>query len=322
MASENVSYSTFLEFVKRQDERMERLLHTVNLITEQQGRLIAALCSQPHFRNDASTYAAVVRVNVDAPIIKEKVLRAVIVGYPEGKTSVDSDKRDDALVRELLAEIPDVGKEWESQHRHLEFDGKRTRVLKVQFKSQVARDAFLRHNRGRRPEALKNLPSAYCRRDLTSVELQMEKAAKATAKQRNIECGELAYGVRDTECIKYRSSRPLPPFLQREHDKWAASQNTSPYGSHSPPHHPSARSSQSLTTSPLLSPFTGATRPPLNTSASLSRLGLDGLGAGNSNTGTSGIGNSVAGVSVMGGTGNDTGGTVGALSDPSGAGSA
>ncbi|KAG5640582.1 hypothetical protein DXG03_008009, partial [Asterophora parasitica] len=146
----------------------------------------------------------------------DKDKRAVIVGSIEKKDPKEGLAEDQKMVEALVnySDDADVKKAFHdgliTYHRHPKDRAPGKRPLKIELPSKSLRDSLLsgiRSKPGRTP-----LPSgSFIRRDLTPLQLQMERSAREDAISKNLVAGQLAYGVRDYSIHLYRTPRPLPP---------------------------------------------------------------------------------------------------------------
>ncbi|GMS82775.1 hypothetical protein PENTCL1PPCAC_27522, partial [Pristionchus entomophagus] len=150
---------------------------------------------QPTLELSRQVYEASTRAFLDRSEYAEKETRAVVIGSLESKN--DGLAMDQKLVGDLVdyCGSGDVKKAWSEGRvefkRHPSDRPPGSRPLKISFKDQKTRDSFLS--------------------DLTPTQLQMEREARKDAVKKNLDAGQLMFGVRDYSLISYRTPRPLPP---------------------------------------------------------------------------------------------------------------
>ncbi|KAF8363725.1 hypothetical protein PRIPAC_90648 [Pristionchus pacificus] len=163
-----------------------------------------------------TVYESCARVLSDKVEYEEKERRVVVIGSAEDPDPVKTLAKDELLIEQLVdyCEDPDVKQAWKDgqikYHRHPKERKAGARPLKVELPNKKLRDLLLDKIRAK-PGRPTPLPApSFIRKDLTPMQLQLEREAREEVKQRNLNAGSLSFGLRDFSIISYRNPRPLP----------------------------------------------------------------------------------------------------------------
>ena len=176
---------------------------------------------EPSINPTYAAMAAAYRVEATRDVLESKKQRLVVLNLPEKDTPEQTSASDEKFLESLVSElnVPSFTAAYHSgsisHHRHegrkpLPGERKSTkRPLKIDVKDGVLRDAVLRAVARAGRMQIIDFPGCYVRRDYSPDELKLESEAKKRAWQMNTNAGEIQFGVREFEVIRFSHARPF-----------------------------------------------------------------------------------------------------------------
>ena len=214
------------------DERREFQATIVSLIEAQNSRIDQISNGQTNGRASFSlseVTSNITRVVQNTATLADKATRAVLVGAAEQDDPAETLRSDTLLLSSIIQKMNDESFTMESisfKRHPEERKGSSHRIIKIQFRNQSLRDAFLRRCQLIQGARMTGSPHAFFRRDYTSDELTLDREKRREAGMLNAECGELRWVVRDLRLFKLSNPRPLPPRsvhnLEKQREKGKA----------------------------------------------------------------------------------------------------
>ncbi|WKY03835.1 hypothetical protein Q1695_005077 [Nippostrongylus brasiliensis] len=205
---------------------LEEKLDTVISRNEHKAKLLEDKITQsrlPSVEQKNILYTAMLKFNADRHQIEEKAKRITWIGIEEKDTESLTAIFDREILKEAIYSSGngDLISAFEnglvSSRRHP--PGKprapceRGRPIKIHLPSQDLRDALLTHMRSGRQPLAQRFVHSFARRDYTPEELELDRALRKEAGDRNAREGKLIYVVRDFDIVKLSSPRELPRRL-------------------------------------------------------------------------------------------------------------
>ena len=180
--------------------------------------------TRSHLSATEAAFAAAYTVAANRPQHEAKAQRMVILNVTERPTERETAEADQQLVKSIVESLnlKDLNDAFNADavhfHRHpRERPEKQAgdtrpyrRPLKIELGDIMLRNQVLDRIRfSGKPAALRPFPGSYVRRDMTYDELKIERAQKIKSHELNTIAGQVEYGVRDLELIKYSRPRPF-----------------------------------------------------------------------------------------------------------------